>query len=207
MGGGNIRIAENIGDPVRLKALELAAAGGVHASAHLRARFALFVGGHLRIAYGGHLYLYVYSVGKRSAYLGKIFLYLVASAIAGLGRMPEKAAFARVHRANEHKAAGIAYAPLHARDRYLAVLKRLTQRLHTVFREFGKFVKEQHAVVRKRYLARLRYRASAHKRGGGHSVMRCAERTCLYQSFVFARQPRNGVYLGGLKALLVGKVG
>ena len=63
-----------------------------------------------------------------------------------------------------------------ARDRDLAGLERLAQRVERLRLEFRQLVEEQHAVMGERDFARPRVQAAADQRRHAGGVMRCAER-------------------------------
>jgi hypothetical protein len=58
--------------------------------------------------------------------------------------------------ATQHEARRIGDAVVGARDRHLAGLQRLAQRVEHLRRELGQLVEEQHTVMRERDLARPR---------------------------------------------------
>ncbi len=63
-----------------------------------------------------------------------------------------------------------------ARDRDLAGLERLAQRIEHLRLELGKLVEKQHAMMRERDLARPRAQAAADQRRHAGRMMRAAER-------------------------------
>ncbi len=77
----------------------------------------------------------------------------VRPAPAGKAWIAGPAAAARVHRRHQHEARRIGDAVVGARDRDLAGLQRLAQRVERLRLELRKFVEEQHAVMGERNLA------------------------------------------------------
>jgi hypothetical protein len=84
-----------------------------------------------------------------------------AAGVTGLAGMP---AAARIHRRDQHEARRVGDPMVGARNRNLAGLERLAQRVERLRLEFRQLVEEQHAVVRERYFARPRMQSAADQR-------------------------------------------
>ena len=100
-------------------------------------------GGHAR-----HVHEQVEAVQQRAGEAPAIIRRAARRAVAGAVRLVDMAAAARVHRRDQLEAGRIGDMAVGARDRHPADLQRLAQRLQRGAREFGQFVKEQHAPVR-----------------------------------------------------------
>ena len=109
----------------------------------------------------------------------------VRPAPAGKARIAGAAAAARVHRGDQHEARRIGDAVIGARDRDLAGLQRLAQRVERLRREFRQLVEEQHAVMRERDFARPRAQAAADQRRHRGGMMRRAERPLVGERAAF----------------------
>ena len=81
------------------------------------------------------------------------------------------------------------------------VFQRLPEHLERGLVELGKFVGEEHAVVRKGYLSGLWIDSASHKRHLGDGVVGSAERTLRDERSAPAELSRDAVYLRGLKTL------
>lgn len=89
-----------------------------------------FLAGDFTVRKGWHFHLNVDPVEQRSADSRKIPADIVLRAGAGSCRMPEVAAFAWIHRTDEHEVCRKRHLSADAGNRDLAVLERLPQRLH-----------------------------------------------------------------------------
>ena len=107
--------------------------------------------------------------------------------------MSEVAAPARVHRADEHKAARIRHLSRRTGDGHGTVLQGLAQNLHRVAVEFRQLVEEQHAVVRNRNLTGCGNLTAAGKSRRAHRMVRRTERTLDNQRFTVGQHPGNGM--------------
>jgi hypothetical protein len=88
-------------------------------------------------------------------------------------------AAARIHGSDQHEARGIGHAVVGARDRDLAALERLAQRIERLRRKLRQFVEEEHAVMRERDLARPRAQPAADQRRHAGGMVRGAERPAV----------------------------
>ena len=93
-----------------------------------------------------------------------------------VARIAGVSAAAGIHRRDQHEARRIGDAVVGARDRDLAGLERLAQRVERRRLELRQFVEEQHAVMRERNLAGPGAQSAADQRGHRRGMMRRAER-------------------------------
>ncbi len=109
----------------------------------------------------------------------------VGLAVAGKARLVGAAAAARIHRRHQHEARRISDAVIGPRNRHLAGLQRLAQRIERLRRKLRKLVQEQHAMMGERHFARPRMQAAADQRRHAGGVMRRAERPPVGQRAAF----------------------
>jgi hypothetical protein len=133
--------------------------------------------------HGGHLDVQVDAVEERTGDAA-----LIVGGAAGIGAAPAgeaglrgASAAARVHRRNQHEARRIGHAVIGARDRNLAGLQRLAQRVEGLRLEFRELVEEQDAMMGERDFSRSRMQAAADQRRHAGRVVRCAERPAIGQ--------------------------
>ena len=162
-------------------ALHLHGAGARHAFRDLAAAFRRrrqdeIGGGHRR-----HLDVQVDAVDQRARQPALVVggAARIRAALAGEARLVGAPAAARVHGGDQHEARGIGHAMVGARDRDLAALERLAQRVERLRLEFGHLVEEEHAVMGERDLARPRAQAAADQRRHAGGMMRRAERAAV----------------------------
>ena len=182
-----------VGAHVRARRECCVALSGLHRprARHAGRDLAAALGGRRQDQVGGadrrHLDVQVDAVEQRA---GEPRLILAGAArqlaaMAGEAGLARAAAAARVHGGDQHEARRIGDAVVGARDRDLAALERLAQRVEHARIELGEFVEKQHAAVRERDLARLGAQAAADQRRHAGRVMRRAERPCVGQRAAF----------------------
>ena len=88
------------------------------------------------------------AVKQRSADAGEVAANIIRRAGAFLGGMTVIAAFAGVHRADEHEIGREGHFTADAGDGDARVLQGLAEHLHGLRRKFGKLIEKEHAVVR-----------------------------------------------------------
>ena len=76
--------------------------------------------------------LYINAVEQRAGNFSPILFHLRRCALASAGRMPIPAAFARIHRTNQHEFRRIRHAPRRAHNGNRAIFQRLAQNLQGV---------------------------------------------------------------------------
>jgi hypothetical protein len=103
----------------------------------------------------------------------------IGRALAGESGLVGAPAAARVHGGDQHEARGIGHAVVGARDRDLAGLERLAQRVEHLRLELGQFVEEEHAVMGERHLPRPRAQPAADQRRHAGGMVRGAERPAV----------------------------
>src|SRR3989338_7752739 len=118
----------------------------------------------------------VYSVNNRAGYLSSVAFYLMSGARARLSLHSSVPARARVHGGDERKVGRKLRGALDAGDRYHPLFERFSQRVNDSPVKFRKFIEEQYAPMRKRYLSGFRDASAAHKRDVGSRMMRSAKR-------------------------------
>ena len=100
----------------------------------------------------------------------------IGGAAAGIAGVVGVAAAAGIHRRHQHEARRVSDPMIGARDRDLAGLQRLPQRVERLRREFRQFVEKQHAVMGKRDFSRPRMDAAADQSRHAGGMMRRPER-------------------------------
>ena len=105
-----------------------------------------------------------------------------------------------IHGSNQHERTGKSYIVSGTSDVDHTIFKRLTHGFESGTAEFGKFVKKQHAVVGKTYLARHKIGSAANESHIGNGVMGIAERTSRYERSFIVKDSCHRVNLGGFKA-------
>jgi len=100
--------------------------------------------------------VHIDSIEQRSAHLGEIALDYAGSAATLARGVAIKAAWAGIHRANQHQASRKSKRAIAAGQRDRTLLKRLAQLFQYAPRKFGQFVEEQDALMRQTYFAGTR---------------------------------------------------
>ena len=133
------------------------------------------------------------SVEQRARNSRPVSLYLRGSACAFSAGVTQIAAFAGVHRRDEHKFAGVGYFACRAGNCQLAVLHWLPEVVENRA-EFRKLVEEQNPIVRERHFAGARIWAASCEPYAADCVVRRPE--WASKKFVFRelRKPRRGIY-------------
>ena len=128
--------------------------------------------------------------------------HLLGCAAAAARGMAIPAAFAGVHRADQHEAAGEADAGRHAGDRDRPILQGLAQHLQRVHAKLRQLIQKEHPVVGQADLPRPGYAAAAGQTRRRHAVVGRAEGPMRDDRVLPVGQARHGVDLRGLDDLL-----
>ena len=161
-----------------LEALVLDSARFEYAFAHHRRGLAGLRITQLVVRHSFYLALDINSVKQRPAYLRQVAVHLRGCAGTRMSRvvLSVMSAGTRVHRCHEHERRRIFDGIFGTRDGDLSVFKRLPHHFERRAFVFGQFIEEEHAVVGKGYLSRMRIGTSADKGDIGDGMMRRTKR-------------------------------
>lgn len=145
----------------------------------------------------------IHPIDERTGQTPRVTVLLGRGAVAGAPPIAAVTARAGIHRGDHHAAGGKRDRSVDARDRDLAFLDRLPQRLEHVASELGQLVEEEHAQVREAHLSSPRDRAAPHQRLQAHRVMRRPKRSSGDERVAGRQLPADAVDAGHLDGLVV----